>query len=392
MTGRTLVWTGLLAPAAVCCSALATPSLNLAQATADTKAEIARGGQADIVLLADSLAFDNTYSFRPYFTTRMQTLYGNAGDGYLEGPFFAVPYGSDWQFGVLGGSDPAPHHALNGLWLTAPGGGRLPSAAAVFPSSDKFDIHYAVQPGGGAFDLVTASTGQFVTHISTAADALSARAFHHDFPGDAPGVMCMQADGRGPVTILGVNRTNDDTGVRVHRAANGGWGIDHYLRRDSTFDAQLNLLGTDLVMVSVGVNDSLKPRDEFVQKLNLLVDRIQAAVPSSEIVLVAPYDYGAAAPVIASATEEVAATRGVGLINLYETAGSHAFFESQGYLSDGVHFTVAGGNYVGNLLFEAFRTNGAAGVGQVPEPASTCALAAAAALLALRRPSRFIVP
>ena len=38
------------------------------------------------------------------------------------------------------------------------------------------------------------------------------------------------------VTLLGVNNKTETPGVRIHRAANGGWGIGNFVQRDWTFD------------------------------------------------------------------------------------------------------------------------------------------------------------
>ncbi len=56
----------------------------------------------------------------------------------------------------------------------------------------------------------------------------------------------------------------------------------------------------------------------------------------------------------------------LGFIDLFHAAGDHAFFETHGMLLDGVHFTQAGGDYMGRLMFDAFWSDGAsltAGVG-----------------------------
>lgn len=372
--------------AVVAGTALASPSLNLPQTTADTKARIAAGGQANIVLLGDSLSFDDTFSFRPYFTQRMQSLYGDAGPGYLGAAVSTTDYGPDWRAGVVGPADPAPRHALDGLWVTAPASATLPSAGTMTSFHDKIEIQYLAQPGGGKVDLVLTATGQFIARLDTSAIAPVVRTFTYDFPPNIPTRICLQPDGTGPVTVLGMNRINDNPGVRVHRASNGGWGVDHYLRRDSSFDQQLKELDTDLVMVAIGVNDGLNSRDQYISKLNLLVDRIEAAVPESEILMVAPYDYNRPeTQTIVGAIEDVAAARGLGLINLYEIAGNYESFVSRGYLSDGLHFSRAGGDYVGNILFNAFRTD------TTPEPATLLGVTAGAFLL-VRRPTRLRRP
>jgi lysophospholipase L1-like esterase len=364
--------------------------LNLQQATADTKAKIAAGGQADIILLGDSLAFAGS-SFRPAFTERMQTLYGNAGLGFSSLAPERVRFGAGWSAGAINPSDPAPHHGLDGLWLKAlPGSGAPPSDGVITAFWDRMELHYIAEPGGGALQLTEAYGGRPIARIDTNAPTPEVRTFTHYFPTGVPSSVRFQADGAGPVTLLGMNLPNDNPGVRIHRASNGGWGVNHYLRRDWTFEQELRLLGTDMVMVAIGANDTPIPRDEYVQKLGQLVDRLEAAVPDAEIVLVAPYDFGPPEVArVAGAIEEVAAQRHLGFINLYETAGNYAFFQENGYLNDGLHFSTAGGAYVGNLLAEAFRTNGAnfATAAVVPEP-GVALPALAAGLLALRRRPR----
>src|SRR2546421_10283029 len=100
--------------------ARATPSLNLAPATADTKAKLAQGGEANIVLLGDSLAHNDVFSFRPYFTQHMQAFYGDGGPGYVGAASVAYDFGPGWTSGVLGPADPTPHSAIDGPWLQAP--------------------------------------------------------------------------------------------------------------------------------------------------------------------------------------------------------------------------------------------------------------------------------
>jgi lysophospholipase L1-like esterase len=377
---------GWLCCAVVSAGAPAAPTLNLAPATADTKATLAAGGQANIVLLGDSLTFDEVTGFRPYFTREMQAFYGNAGPGYVGAGLMAGGFGADWQTGFLGPADPAPHHALDGLWLRAPGGATLPTGATLQAPATSFELQYLAQPGGGHLDLVQTNTGRFVARLDANAQSPVVRTFRYTIPPGTPGTFCVQGDGAGPVALLGLTPVTDSPGVRVHRAANGGWGVDHFLRRDVSFDQQLALLDTDLVMLALGVNDSDKPHDELVTKYNRLVDRLESATPASEIILVAPYDYGRPqTPTVVGAIEEVAAARGLGLINLYEIAGDYAFFQGHGYLSDGLHFTPAGAEYVGGLVFDAFRTNGVA-AGALPEPASLLGVGATGALLLRRRP------
>jgi len=193
--------------------------------------------------------------------------------------------------------------------------------------------------------------------------------------------------GDGRVTLLGQNLTNSAPGVRVHRASNGGWGVDNFLQRDVTFDQQLGLLDSDLVMVAVGANDVGRwTPTEFADKTNQLIDRIHTAVPQAEIALVSTYDMGSSQlPALVAAMQQVASDRGVGFINLYEVAGSYSFFQSNHYLSDGLHFNSAGADYVGGIVSDAFATDGAS---LVPEPAALGLLAVAACATLRRRRRR----
>ena len=139
-------------------------------------------------------------------------------------------------------------------------------------------------------------------------------------------------------------------------------------------------------MIWLGQNDQGTSRTVYAALMSSLVDRVLAALPDADIILVGTYDAGGTAiPVLVGAMEDVATARGLGFINLYETAGDFVFFAQNNYLSDGLHFNEAGGEYVGNLLFEAFRTNGQSLGAVVPEPGGAALILACAACCLRRR-------
>ena len=72
----------------------------------------------------------------------------------------------------------------------------------------------------------------------------------------------------------------------------------------------------------------------------------------------------------------------MGFINLYETAGDRQFFVDNNFLDDQIHFSWAGGEYMGQFLFDAFITDG---LSLVPEPATAVTVAMVAVLLTGRR-------
>lgn len=382
MPRRILACVLTLAPAG---AASAAPVLNLPAANADVKASLARGEQADIVVLGDSLSFDDVYGFRSYFTDRMQTTYGDAGPGFVSFGTERSRFGSGWTAGAVNASDPAPHHGLDGLWLKAPTG--TTSSGVVSAFYERMDIHYVAEPGGGAVQLTQEDGAVPIASLDTNSATRQVRTYEYRFPPTAATTIRFTPDGTGPVTLLGMNLVNDQNGVRVHRASNGGWGVDNFLRRDWTFDCELGLLNTDMIMVAIGTNDAEMPGAEFSEKLGRLLDRLEVARPDAEVVLVSPHDFGHAnLGTIAGVMEQLARQRGVGFINLFEAAGDNASFRERGYLSpDGVHYTPEGARYVGNLLAEAFRTDGAS-MTLVPEPgAAVLCFAGALALLRRRR-------
>jgi hypothetical protein len=365
----------------------AVPSRNLPQALHDVKAQLANGGSADIVVLGDSLSFRDG-SYLPYFRQHLQAQYGNGGAGYQGFSLWTGAGFNGWiREGI--GTDLMPHRSLDGLWNQSSVGPHHVSGqhsqAYYTPWSRQVTLQYVAQPGGGSFQVRQGYDGAVVTTLDTIAAQEELRTWQYTLPAGQT-TYTIQPQGDGMVTILGQDNARASTGVRVHRAANGGWGVDNFLQRDWTFDEQLDQIGTDLVMVWLGQNDQGYSRAGYAAKLDQLVDRLNAAAPGAEVVLVGTYDQGSPnLPQLVDAMDDVAAARGLGFINIYGTAGDRAFFDANGYLDDGVHFSPAGGAYLGDFLFDAFVTDGAS---LVPEPASTCTVTMTLGMIAIARRRR----
>lgn len=332
-------------------------TLNLAQTLRDTKTMLASGQPADIVVLGDSLSF-RPGTYLPTFTTLLQNRYGNAGAGYQGMSLWSGGgFNAGWLYTGLN-TDNAPYHSLDGLWNRYDGVAPWPNQAIITPNGNNVQIQYLKQPGGGSFLVRRGEYGDVVANISTDGPTGIGTLYHTLAPEDTK--YTIEPTGGGSFTILGHNNISPNSpGVRVHRAANGGWGVNNFLRRDWTFDRQLQLLGTDLVMVWIGQNDQAYTAATYQSAINLLVDRVQAAVPSAEVLLIGTYNQGSEPLAgLVEGMAQVAQSRGVGFINLYQAAGTPQFFQDNGYLDDGVHFSAAGGVYMGNLLYNAFVTNG----------------------------------
>lgn len=348
--GLPILLCGITAEAAV-------PSLNLPQNFADTKAKLASGGQANILVLGDSLSFRDG-SYLPYFRELMQARYGNAGPGYQA---FSLWTGggldAGWTMGLNAG-DNAPHRALDGLWASTTAW----TTASLTPTAREIDLQYVAQPGGGAFQpFYWNDQGRAVaigTLISSSSQANELRHWKYTLP-DHIGALAIQTYGTGEVTLLGANNDADTPGVRVHRAANGGWGVNNFLQRDWTFDEQLKSLETDMVMIWLGQNDQGYSREGYRTAISALVDRVQSQAPDAEVVLIGTYDQGSPnLPRLVEAMGDVAAAEGVGFINMFSVAGNYDLFVHNGFTDDGVHFSPAGGQYVASLLYDAFESDG----------------------------------
>jgi lysophospholipase L1-like esterase len=376
-----------LIPASQLC---AVPILNLAQTFDPIKTKLSAGQTVNIVTMGDSITF-NWQSWQPVFTQKMATQYGSAGAGYrgiIGGP-------APWTSGSIGG-DPVPHQSLDGLWSSTPGSAVESAPGLEYHADASFgpqaaeaptnlDIHYLGQPGGGSVHATIydpASQPLGTVDLSTASD--TQKVLSYTYHGAAASWVRFQSNGDGPVTLLGTNRRGDAPGVRVHMVANGGWGIDNFLQRDSTFDGQLPLLEPDLITLWVGQNDS-GTRTDYADRIQQEVTRLQADAPNAKILLIGSYDTGSTKFVdLNGAMGDVAAADGLGFINLYETAGSNDFLVNQGWIGDGVHLSPAGGEHFGDMLFQAFQTDGA---NLVPEP-GTGALVLVGGLALLRRRRR----
>lgn len=326
------------------------------EATAGFRAKLADGEVASITFLGDSLTFRED-SYLPVFRRLMQEKYGDAGAGYQ--PFSLWTGGgvdAGWNYGVINWDSP-PHHGLDGLWAEFLKPVDTYYSASLNAKSDQLRLHYVCRPDGGTIRLYL--PGGATADVSTRSDNLQLRTFDYETtPAERRVFFRPFKDGK--VLLLGQENRTGAPGVIVNRAANGGWGVQDFLRRNWTFDVQLRLLESDLICIWLGQNDQRFDRATYKPYLRAMLDRVQAASPGSRIMLIGTYDQGSPklAP-LALAMQDVAQERQLGFINMYVAAGPNALFDWFQYVADGVHFNQRGGDYVGTLLFEAFDTGGA---------------------------------
>jgi lysophospholipase L1-like esterase len=332
----------------------APPSLNLEQAFAPAR-EALLSGDADIVCIGDSLTF-RTYGTHRYLRDRFQLAYGDGGEGYQALSVWTGGFVPDtWTRGIIN-SDRQPFFGLDGMWgMWNPG--VEPAAAFIFAQDPVVRVQYVAGPNFGNLLATWDGGAQFVF---CQADGLEVREIEIARSG-FDGQTWFYPSGEGQVVILGQNNIRPAPGVRVHRVANGGWGVMNFLQRETVFDQQLQLLGTDLVIIMLGQNDQAFSRELYAGRMTSLVQRVQNAVPGAGIVLVSTYDTdGVQLPSLNLAMADVALETGVGYINVFEEAGTFAEHWARGHVDpDRVHFTSVGARYITGFIFDALHTGGA---------------------------------
>ncbi len=393
----------LAALAAVCfrpISAFGTEAAyNLAATFDPIKAQLAAGNEQSIMMIGDSLTF-RTDSYLFTFESLMQNAYGNAGVGYqgfsnmTGGGSFTGGGGFDngWSLGQIDG-DSSPHQSLDGLWAAYTPGAAAPNDSYLTTGNATGQLQYVMQQGGGSFNLYawgnTAGQTLLATiNTSTNSATPTVGTYNYALPaGDYD--LHVVPNNDGSLNLLGVeNKSGASGGVRIDRAANGGWGVANFLQRNSTFDTQVKLENPALVTIWLGQNDRGNyTESQYSAAIGQLVSRIQGDMPSSKILLIGTYNSGDPNLVpLVQGMDDVAHADNIGFLNMYADAGTYQFFQSNNYLApDGVHFDAAGGQYVGNLLFNTFQTDGA---NLVPEPAGLALFSPCVLLLLLSRSRR----
>ncbi|MFO0856497.1 MAG: GDSL-type esterase/lipase family protein [Phycisphaerales bacterium] len=337
-------------------------SLNLEDAYAPVKAEMLAGG-GSIVCLGDSLTF-REHAFWENFRAIVQQQYGNGGFGYqaISAWTGAIDGSPSWVEGRIN-ADTAPHWSLDGMWLMSNYWHR---GAVTFQMQDRHvKFHYVVQPDGGSMTVIHPgvpglSGNSLVGTIETAGQN-DVGILEYNFQDWEYQQLRFYTQSTGNVVLLGAENLSDQPGPRIHRVANGGWGVDEFLRRNWTFDRQLQLLAPQLVIIMLGQNDVGWSPTQWRELMEQFIARVQTGVPGIKVVLVSSYDSGSVIlPEFAAQLRDFAMQTGVGFIDLNASAGRYQFFQSNGLLDpDGLHFSTSGGQYVARLIFDALESGGA---------------------------------
>jgi hypothetical protein len=344
-----------------------TLSRNLTEAYAPVKARMLAGG-GEILCIGDSLTA-RPGGFHDNFKTMVQQRYGDGGFGWQGASIWTgwLPLTPGWAGGLNGG-DPAPYRGIDGFWISWQN--QPVNASGRFLAQNRsVRVFYVREPMGA--DIIVSGgdilgQGNIITgsiRLPTNSQFPDVREYADYFPSPNPADwhLTFRAGGNGTqIHILGQINSSDSPGPRVHRAANGGWGVNSFIRRDFTFDAVLRAIDPDLILIMLGQNDGFMPGPVFRERMEILLNRLQAQTPRARIVLVASYNSGGQnLDAFANELDQLAEDRGLGFINLYAAGGPPEFFESAGFIDGIPHHTPEGGRYISRIIFNALESGGA---------------------------------
>ena len=166
---------------------------------------------------------------------------------------------------------------------------------------------------------------------------------------------------------------NDRSGVTYHSLGVNGAALWSWLRCDK-FDEQIGFLKPDLVILGVGINDANVPYskfdvDEFKQQYRRLLQKIYRVSPDCAVVFITNNDCvlnlgrRRGKPVnqntlkVEQAMRELAAEQGAAVWNQFRIMGglgsSPRWVRAGLMCRDRIHFTTAGYDLLGEMLFES---------------------------------------
>lgn len=169
---------------------------------------------------------------------------------------------------------------------------------------------------------------------------------------------------QGEFTVNGVYLDNPFSGITYSEVGINGASTSSYLRCDN-FQRDLEFLSPDLVIFCISINDIQGDFDpsHFISNYNKLVKMVNNANPDCAILFTTCNDsYRHRAPnrntvPAVNAFKTLTLKHDAGLWDLYEIMGGYGSMQSweySGYAQgDKIHFTPAGYDILGNLLFNA---------------------------------------
>ncbi|MCQ2343813.1 MAG: GDSL-type esterase/lipase family protein [Paludibacteraceae bacterium] len=180
------------------------------------------------------------------------------------------------------------------------------------------------------------------------------------------------------IRIMGFIPENDRPGLTYHSLGVNGAALWSWLRCYK-FDEQIGYLKPDLVILGVGINDANVPYsrfdvEEFKEQYRRLLGKIYEVSPECAVVFVTNNDcvlnigkkrnkpINQNTPKVEQAMRELAREQGAAVWNQYQVMGGYGSSSSwvrAGLMcKDRIHFTAAGYNLLGELLYKSIMETG----------------------------------
>lgn len=168
-------------------------------------------------------------------------------------------------------------------------------------------------------------------------------------------------------TLYGLNLQNGKPGVLFHSTGGNGAKVKHYVEAQF-FSEQTKELSPDLIIISLGTNEAIEHPyidPQFSEHLDKFINQLREQNPFALFLLTTPLDFykkktrrNPGVEVIREKLLEYANHHNIAYWDLYLAGGgkhSADVWKKNNLLqNDGIHFTKAGYQLQGRLLFEAF--------------------------------------
>lgn len=180
------------------------------------------------------------------------------------------------------------------------------------------------------------------------------------------------------VCVMGFIPENDRPGITYHSLGVNGAALWSWLRC-YRFDEQLKYLNPDMVIFGVGINDANVPYskfdiEEFKEQYRLMLDKIYRVSPNCAVIFITnndcvlnigkrrnkPVNQNTAK--VEQAMRELAREQGAAVWNQYRIMGGYgsasAWVRAGLMNRDKIHFTPAGYNLLGEMLYKSIMETG----------------------------------
>lgn len=169
------------------------------------------------------------------------------------------------------------------------------------------------------------------------------------------------------LTLYGlVLEKENEQGILYHAIGANGARVDHYLRSE-IFWEQLSSLNPDLVIISLGTNETVSPSfrpERFAGKIKEMVALVKQAAPETSVLLTTPPDalrqqsqVNTSMPGCSASLLDLAMAQNYSAWDFLEVmggSGSIYTWQQKGLAQrDGIHLTKAGYELQGSLLHQA---------------------------------------